>query len=73
MQHRNESRTGRHCLEGQMADLVLLESAEASLPRFLGLSWFLAQTAACLFDSKAGSEVNLPVMSVEKLKAESHS
>ena len=26
-----------------------------------------------LFDSKAGSGVDLPVMSVEKLKAESHS
>ena len=28
MQHRNEPRTGRHCLEGQMADLGFLESAE---------------------------------------------
>ena len=34
MQHRNEPRTGRHCLEGQTADSGLLESAEASLHRF---------------------------------------
>ena len=38
MQHRNEPRTGRHCLEGQTADSGLLESAEASLHRFSGPS-----------------------------------
>ena len=56
------------CLE---ADSEIYESAEASPPRFSGPSQFLAQTAACL--TQAGSGVNLLVMSVEKLKAESHS
>ena len=65
MQHRNESRTGRHCLEGQTTDSGLLELPEASPPRFSGPSQFLAQTAACL--TQAGSGVNLLVMSVEKL------
>ena len=48
MLHRNEPRTGRHCLKGQTADSGLLESAEASPHRFSGPSQFLAQTAACL-------------------------
>ena len=48
MQHRNEPRTGRHCLEGQTADSGLLESAEASPHIFSGPSRFLAQTVACL-------------------------
>ena len=44
----NEPRTGRYCLEGQMADSGLLESAEAGQHIFLGPSQFLAQTLACL-------------------------
>ena len=44
----NEPRPGRYCLEGPMADSGLLESAEASPPRFSGPSRFLAQTVACL-------------------------
>ena len=71
MQRSDESRTGRHCLESQMADSGLLESAEASPPRFSGLFWFWLNSG--LFDKKAESGVNLPVMSFEKLKAESHS
>ena len=51
MLHRNEPRTGRHCLKGQTADSGLLESAEASPPRFSGPSWFLAQTVASLTQS----------------------
>ena len=54
MQRSNESRTGRYSLEGQMADSAKVTRskpfgvAEASLPRFSGPSWFLAQTVACL-------------------------
>ena len=48
MRHRNEPRTERCCLEGQTTGSGLLESAEASPHRFLGPSFFLAQTAACL-------------------------
>ena len=55
-----------------MADSGLLESAEASPPRFSGPSRFLAQTAA-FFDLKTELVINLPVMPFEKLKAESHS
>ena len=39
---------GRCCLEGQTAGSGLLESAEASPPRFSGPPQFLAQTVACL-------------------------
>ena len=47
--HRNETRTGRVCLEGQTAySGLLLESAEASPHRFSGPSRFLAQTAVSL-------------------------
>ena len=51
MRHRDEPRTGRHCLEGQTADSGLLELAEASPLSFSGPSLFLAQTAACLTES----------------------
>ena len=51
MWHRDESRTGRHCLEGQTADSGLLELVEASPLRFSGPSRFLAQIAAYLSES----------------------
>ena len=38
MKRRNEPRTGRHCLEGQMADSGLLESAEVGSHRLSGPS-----------------------------------
>ena len=50
----------------------LLESAEASPPRFSGPSQFLAQRVACLIQ-RLGYELTFQLMSVEKLKAESHS
>lgn len=54
----------------------LLESAKglhlASPPRFSGPSQFLAQTVACL-TQRLGYELTSQLMSVEKLKAESHS
>ena len=78
MQYRKESRTGRHCLESQTAD-----SAEVSRNKAFGVSRSkptqilmpisVPGSNSSLFDSKAGSGVNLPIMSVEKLKAESHS
>ena len=78
MQYRKESRTGRRCLEGQTAD-----SAEVSRSKPFGVSSSnptqtlmpisVPGSNSSLFDSKAGSGVNLLVMSVEKLKAESHS
>ena len=42
MLHRNEPRIGRHCLERQLTDSGLLESAGASPHRFSGPSRFLA-------------------------------
>ena len=83
MQYRKESRTGRRCLgtlvrKGQTAD-----SAEVSRSKPFGVSRSkptqtlmpisVPGSNSSLFDSKAGSGVNLPIMSVEKLKAESHS
>ena len=57
-----------------MADSGLLESAEVSPHRFSGPSHFLAQTVACL-TQQLGQESppGVPLMSVAKLKAESHS
>ena len=46
MQCKNEPRTRRRCLEGQMVGSRLLGSAEASPRRFSGPSQFLAQTLA---------------------------
>ena len=75
MQYRKESRTGRRCLgtlvrKGQTAD-----SAEVSRskPTQILMPISVPGSNSSLFDSKAGSGVNLPIMSVEKLKAESHS
>ena len=56
MRYRNEPRTGRCCLEGQMAGSGLSESPEASSPRFSGPSWFLAQTPSCLIQ-RLGQEL----------------
>ena len=74
MWHGNEGRTGRRCPEGQMADSVLLESAEASPRIFSGPSQFVAQTLACLTQRLGQKSLpRIPVMSVEKLKVELHS
>ena len=70
MQYRKESSTGRRCLGGQTAD-----SAEVSRskPTQTLTPISVPGSNSSLFDSKAGLGVNLPIMSVEKLKAESHS
>ena len=51
MWHRDESRTGRHCLEDQTPNSGFLESAEVGSHRLSGPSRFLAQIAAYLSES----------------------
>ena len=55
MQHRTEPRTGRHCLEDQMADSGYLESAEVDSHRLSGPS------AALCLTLELGSEPQAPL------------
>ena len=71
MQRRNESRTGRRCLEGQTADLAVSRSkplgVRRSKPTQILMPILVPGSNSGLFDSKAGSGVNLPIIKLSHI------
>ena len=71
MQRRNESRTGRRCLEGQTADLAVSRSkplgVRRSKPTQILMPILVPGSNSGLFDSNAGSGVNLPIIKLSHI------